>query len=76
MIKDKNAKDTATLETLGLAPMAVLPAYQCRGMGSQLVEAGLHTCHHTPYGVGVVLGHLLSALRVYSSQALGHCVGA
>src|SRR5256885_17029365 len=37
--------------------MAVLPAYQCRGMGSQLVEAGLTACHHTSYGVVVVLGH-------------------
>ena len=37
--------------------MAVLPAYQCRGMGSQLVEAGLTACHHNPYGVVVVFGH-------------------
>ena len=26
-------------------------------MGSQLVGAGLTACHHTPYGVVVVLGH-------------------
>jgi 8-oxo-dGTP diphosphatase len=26
-------------------------------MGSQLVEAGLTACHHTPYGIVVVLGH-------------------
>jgi putative acetyltransferase len=37
--------------------MAVLPAYQRRGIGSQLVEAGLTACHHTPYGVVIVLGH-------------------
>jgi len=37
--------------------MAVLPAYQRRGIGSQLVAAGLTACHHTPYGVVVVLGH-------------------
>jgi putative acetyltransferase len=48
---------TATIAALGLAPMAVLPAYQRRGIGSQLVEAGLTACHHTPYGVVVVLGH-------------------
>jgi putative acetyltransferase len=48
---------TGTMEALGLAPMAVLPAYQRRGIGSQLVEAGLTACHHTPYGVVVVLGH-------------------
>jgi putative acetyltransferase len=48
---------TGTMEALGLAPMAVLPAYQRRGLGSQFVEAGLTACHHTPYGVVVVLGH-------------------
>ena len=48
---------TGTIEALGLAPMAVLPAYQRRGIGSQLVDAGLTACHHTPYGVVVVLGH-------------------
>ena len=37
--------------------MAVLPAYQRRGLGSQLVEAGLTVCHHTPYSFVVVLGH-------------------
>ena len=49
--------DTATIAALELAPMAVLPTYQRRGNGSQLVEAGLTVCHHTPYGVVVVLGH-------------------
>jgi putative acetyltransferase len=48
---------TATIAALGLAPMAVLPAYQRRGIGSQLVEAGLTACHHTTYGVVMVLGH-------------------
>ena len=48
---------TATIEALGLAPMAVLPAYQRRGIGSQVVEAGLTACKHIPYGVVVVLGH-------------------
>ena len=37
--------------------MAVLPASQRRGIGSQLVGAGLTASHHTPYGVVVVLGH-------------------
>jgi putative acetyltransferase len=49
--------DTAPIDAIGLAPMAVLPEYQRRGIGSKLVEAGLSACHHTPYGVVVVLGH-------------------
>jgi putative acetyltransferase len=42
---------------LGLGPMAVLPASQRLGIGSQLVEAGLQACRDTNYGVVVVLGH-------------------
>jgi putative acetyltransferase len=49
--------DTTTIDAMGLAPMAVLPEYQRRGIGSQLVTAGLHACHNTPYGVVMVLGH-------------------
>ena len=37
--------------------MAVLPAYQRRGIGFQPVDAGLTACHHTPYSFVVVLGH-------------------
>ena len=54
---------TTTIEALGLGPMAVLSAYQRRGIGSQLVEAGLTACHHTSYGVVVVLGHPYYYLR-------------
>ena len=43
--------------------MAVLSASQCRGMGSQLVEAGLPACHHTPSSVVIVLGHPHSSPR-------------
>jgi putative acetyltransferase len=47
--------DTATIDAIGLAPMAVLPEYQRMGIGSQLVEAGLKACHNTAYGIVVVL---------------------
>ncbi len=41
----------------GLAPMAVLPSYQNKGIGSSLVEAGLDECRKLG-GAGVfVLGH-------------------
>lgn len=46
-----------TIEALGLAPLAVLPAYQRTGRGTQLVAAGLAACRATPYGIVFVLGH-------------------
>lgn len=42
---------------MGLAPMAVLPAYQRRGIGSQLVRAGLRACRERKVGAVVVLGY-------------------
>lgn len=48
---------TATSAALGLAPMAVIPAYQRTGIGSRLVAAGLDACRETDCGVVVVLGH-------------------
>ena len=42
---------------LGLAPMAVLPSYQRRGIGSALVRQGLQECREQGYGFVVVLGH-------------------
>lgn len=41
---------------LGLAPLAVLPSYQKRGVGSALVERGLELCRHLPVDCIVVLG--------------------
>jgi len=41
----------------GLAPMAVLPKYQRKGIGSQLVEEGLRRCEKAGYDAVVVLGH-------------------
>ncbi|MBI4751802.1 MAG: N-acetyltransferase [Acidobacteria bacterium] len=42
---------------IGLAPMAVLPEYQNRGIGSQLVRAGLAECHRQGHRMVIVLGH-------------------
>jgi putative acetyltransferase len=44
-------------EGMGLAPMAVLPNYQNRGIGSQLVRAGLERVRSASIPFVVVLGH-------------------
>lgn len=42
---------------MGLAPMAVTPANQRKGIGSALVRAGLARCKDCGFGAVVVLGH-------------------
>lgn len=42
---------------IGLAPLAVLPELQKRGIGSRLTEAGLEECRRLGYDAVVVLGH-------------------
>lgn len=42
---------------MGLAPMAVLPEHQRRGVGSALVRAGLDECRRIGRNVVVVVGH-------------------
>jgi putative acetyltransferase len=46
-----------TCSAVGLAPMAVLPERQRRGIGSQLVKAGLLECRNAGYDCVVVVGH-------------------
>ncbi|HWY88781.1 MAG TPA: N-acetyltransferase [Gemmataceae bacterium] len=46
-----------TLHALALAPMAVLPDRQRRGIGSRLVREGLRACADAGHRVVVVVGH-------------------
>ncbi len=45
------------LRIMGLAPMAVVPEHQRKGIGSALVRAGLDQCKQLGFGAVVVLGH-------------------
>lgn len=45
------------LKIMGLAPMAVNPQHQRKGIGSALVRAGLERCKQLGFGAVVVLGH-------------------
>ena len=47
----------SSFEAVALAPMAVLPAHQRKGIGSQLVRAGLEECRRLGHDIVVVLGH-------------------
>jgi putative acetyltransferase len=51
---ENNAPD---VRLIGLAPMAVVPGFQNRGIGSALVKAGINECIKESYDAIVVLGH-------------------
>lgn len=49
--------DHLELNIMGLAPMAVKPNHQRKGIGSALVRAGLEICKEMGAGAVIVLGH-------------------
>lgn len=46
-----------SMESLALAPMAVLPEFQKQGIGDRLVRAGLDRARSLGFGSVIVLGH-------------------
>jgi putative acetyltransferase len=49
--------EDSSFEVIALGPMAVLPMYQHKGIGSQMVLAGLEECRRLRQEIIVVLGH-------------------
>ncbi len=49
--------ESGDVPALALAPMSVLPNFQKRGIGSQLVRAGLDVSRQAGHAIVVVLGH-------------------
>ncbi len=45
------------IRALGLGPLAVTPAHQHTGIGTQLMQSGLLICRSQGYGLVFVLGH-------------------
>ena len=45
------------LEAIALAPMAILPTHQRKGIGSRLVRAGLDECQYLGHKIVFVVGH-------------------
>lgn len=49
--------DAKRTDALSLAPMAVLPEFQRRGIGSRLIEAALDAARRDGHRIVLVLGH-------------------
>ena len=60
----------AVVDAVALAPLAVLPAFQGRGIGSALVREGLEKCRQAGESIVVVVGHPAFYPRFGFSQAL------
>jgi putative acetyltransferase len=51
------SRGDSCFQALGLAPMAVLPAYQRRGIGSQLLRSAIDECRRLDHEIVVVVGY-------------------
>ena len=49
--------ESESYAALGLGPVAVLPPYQNKGIGSQLVRTGIEICRKAGHEVIVLVGH-------------------
>jgi len=49
--------DTNSVDALALAPMAVIPEHQRKGIGSSLIESGLEQCRQAGHRIVIVVGH-------------------
>lgn len=63
------------LKIMGLAPMAVAPQCQRKGIGSTLVRVGLERCRQLGFGAVVVLGHTSFYPRFGFKPSSSFCIG-
>ena len=53
----KVESERSSFKAITLATIAILPAYQRKGIGSRLIRAGHKECRHLGHEIIVVLGH-------------------
>ena len=70
----KITSEKSSFKALALAPISVLPSYQNKGIGSQLVIAGLKECYRLGHYYCAWLSKLLSALWFCPSKSERHRV--
>ena len=70
------AAEGGAIPAVALAPMAVVPEHQRRGIGSALVRAGLDGCRQRGFRVAIVLGHRAFYPRFGFSSALARQIEA
>lgn len=63
------------LRGLGLGPVAVLPEFQHRGIGSRLIRAGLELCREQGYDFVALLGEPAYYRRFRFQRARDHSLG-
>ena len=68
--------EQAKVPSLALAPMAVLPAFQRQGIGTQLVHEGLKACRRSGHTIVVVVGHAEYYPRFGFTPAAGQGIRA
>jgi putative acetyltransferase len=57
LFTEVSVKPASPFKGVGLAPLAVLPVFQNKGIGTELVHKGLALCRDLRYDFSVVLGH-------------------
>lgn len=68
--------EEGSLAAASLAPMAVRPEFQRKGIGGRLVEAGLALCRERGERIAVVLGHPAFYRRFGFSPALAEPIAS
>jgi putative acetyltransferase len=66
----KIERGTDATAALALAPLAVLPKFQSRGVGTALVQSALDECRQAGHRIAIVLGHPAYYARFGFSAAL------